>query len=149
MHMQELELIVQQVLSHAKLNVAPGPIAEMLVAGTQQYALSDYLARSDNPNLQLQDDRTQYNRAAIDLLLAYYRLELPPSLQNLLQMELDAGNAVREVSKGWPKENSIFIKFARAVNSDTPDWLEHREINSPHWWKAEIYDPRTGHLFAW
>lgn len=152
MNPADLDVAVQETLKglfDSSQTQIISSITDMLRSGTHQHALSNHLAAIDNPHLQLHDDRTRYDRAAVDLLVAYYRAQLPPSLEQLLQGELDAGNTVREVSIGWPKDSSVFMKFNRPVTATIPDWLEFREVNDPHWWKAEIYDPRTGHLFAW
>ena len=71
------------------------------------------------------------------------------TLAKLLNRELELGNEIVETSKGWPEEDTIIIfldKPFKVIHSF--DNIEYRNINDPHYWKAEYYDASTGHILA-
>jgi hypothetical protein len=76
---------------------------------------------------------------------------LHPSLQPLLAKELSVGNAVVETTMDWPQQGSIFIMLAfpfKASVSELPDQVIYRELNDPHYWKAEYLHSEVKHVLA-
>lgn len=66
---------------------------------------------------------------------------LHPALQALLAAELAAGNEVVETGQGWPDPDSVFVRLRRAFGAlpqPLPEGVSYRELNDPHWWKAEL-----------
>jgi len=70
-------------------------------------------------------------------------------LTKILNQELEFGNEIVETSKGWPEENTIivFLKkpFIKEYNLEN---TEYRNINDPHYWKAEYFDLSTKHVLV-
>ena len=65
-------------------------------------------------------------------------------LKNILDMELSAGNKICETYNGdWPFPNSIMIfldkPFITPIRRDISG-IEFRNVNDPHYWKAEYHD---------
>ena len=76
---------------------------------------------------------------------------LCPHLQPLLAAELDAGNEIVEVWRGWPHEQSIFLSLDQpflARPDVLPTGVEHRDVNDPHHWKAEYHCPAHQHVLV-
>jgi hypothetical protein len=77
--------------------------------------------------------------------------ELCPELRTLLESELAAGNQVAETSKGWPRPDSVFVMLAlpfRKRPGTLPAGVVYRDVNDPHWWKAQYHHEPTQHLLA-
>lgn len=75
---------------------------------------------------------------------------LSPELNDILQMELNAGNIIHETAVGGftdCADNHIFIwlkyPFKTEIKTDLIDTV-YREINDPHYWKSE-YTDMTNH----
>lgn len=72
-------------------------------------------------------------------------------LKEILDEEIRLGNRIFEVSEGWPKETTIMIVLEKEFLSPVArnlEGIEYRELNDPHYWKAEYYDKYTGHILA-
>jgi hypothetical protein len=124
-------------------------IAEMLLADADQYALGRHLTNLEQSSMGLPGNPPRCDRAARALLMAFHRLLLCPEMNAIIERELQNGNAILETYKGWPKDESVFVRLAKPVTSETPDGMDRRDVNDPHYWKAEIYDHRSGHVIAW
>ena len=62
-------------------------------------------------------------------------------LNQLLQEELSLGNSIQEEGPGWGKCVRL-VKLTHPFRTTViPHQLQLREINDPHYWKAEIEDP--------
>ena len=76
---------------------------------------------------------------------------LCPELRILLDAELAAGNRVVETFGGWPVAGAVFVMLAepfRKRSVTLPADVVFREINDPHWWKAEYDHEPTHHVLA-
>lgn len=76
---------------------------------------------------------------------------LCPELRTLLDAELAAGNQVVETHVGWPVDGAVFVMLGepfKATSAGLPDGVVRREINDPHWWKAEYDHEPTKHVLA-
>jgi hypothetical protein len=76
---------------------------------------------------------------------------LCPELQALLNAELAAGNAVVEYRTGLYAADAVLVLLAKAFRArprDLPAGVEYREVNDPHWWKAEYFRTATKHCIA-
>jgi hypothetical protein len=71
------------------------------------------------------------------------------ALKIILIQEIELGNEITETLKGWPDEQTIIIflkkTFARKYTLEN---VEYRNINDPHYWKAEYFDRATKHVLA-
>jgi hypothetical protein len=76
-------------------------------------------------------------------------LKFSDSLKIILDKELEKGDEVVETSNGWPDKNSIII-FLKGpfILTHKIESIEYREINDPHYWKAEYYDKNKKHILA-
>lgn len=68
-------------------------------------------------------------------------------LREILQVELKAGNKIAEAYEGdWPYPNSIMIflkkPFKTPIQRDL-EGIEFRNVNDPHYWKAEYADEKS------
>lgn len=124
-------------------------IAEMLLSDADQYALGRHLTNLENTSMGLPGNPPRCDRAARALIIAFHRLLLCPALNAIIESDLTHGNAILETSKGRPKHESVFVRFARPVTANTPGGMDRRDVNDPHYWRAEIYDHRSGHVIAW
>jgi hypothetical protein len=76
---------------------------------------------------------------------------LCPELQMILEAELAAGNTIAEASRGVGKPTAVHVALRRPFltqQSSVPPGVAYREINDPHWWKAEYEHSATGHLLV-
>jgi len=77
--------------------------------------------------------------------------ELNGELRKILELETSAGNEVVETHAGWPNPESIFVMLDKSFlvkHKDLAQGVIFREINDPHYWKAEfVYEPWT-HILA-
>ena len=70
-------------------------------------------------------------------------------LREILNNELALGNEITETAQGWPQSESIIIFLAQPFKAEYAlENTEYREINDPHYWKAEYEDKLTKHLLA-
>ena len=71
------------------------------------------------------------------------------TLKEILNREIDLGNEIIETSKGWPDGNAIIIFLKNPfVNEYEIINVEYRNIDDPHYWKAEYFDSSTKHILA-
>jgi len=124
-------------------------IVEMLLSDADQYALGRHLSRLEYSSMGLPGNPPRCDRAARVLLIAFHRFLLCPAMNDLIDSEIERGNAILETSKGWPNENSVFVRLASPVTTKTPTGMDRRDVNDPHYLQAEIYDHRSGHIIAW
>jgi len=76
-------------------------------------------------------------------------LKFSGSLKTILDKELENGNEIVETSNGWPNENSIIAFLKRPfILTYKSEPVEYRELNDPHYWKAEYYDKNKNHLLV-
>ena len=76
---------------------------------------------------------------------------LCPAIRALLDAELLAGNSVVECSMGLHGKGSVLALLAqpfRVRPATLPEGVEYREVNDPHWWKAEYFHTATKHCIA-
>lgn len=76
---------------------------------------------------------------------------LCPELRVLLEAELAAGNCVADTGPGLQGADSVIVVLGSAFRAQPkvlPPGVEYREINDPHWWKAEYFHPATRHVLA-
>ncbi|WP_299123197.1 hypothetical protein [uncultured Tenacibaculum sp.] len=72
---------------------------------------------------------------SMETILKY---EISPSIVTLLKAEIKTGNEVAEISKGWPKQNSVLIIMKKPfIKKYTINGLKYRHVNAPHYWKEE------------
>lgn len=69
---------------------------------------------------------------------------LSDGMKKILQLELEAGNEIKETYQGGFSEVTvdrvfIFLKYPFKDQYDVPG-ICYREINDPHYWKAEYDD---------
>jgi hypothetical protein len=71
-------------------------------------------------------------------------------LNALLAEELAAGNRVHQDGEGWGSFCRLVVlkQPFRTLASPLPAGLEHRVINDPHYWQAEVADTRTSEMLA-
>jgi hypothetical protein len=72
-------------------------------------------------------------------------------LRAILDMELAAGNTIAEVSRGSGKPDAVYVALQRPFQCQQlalPPSVAFREINDPHWWKAEYEHAATGDLLV-
>lgn len=71
-------------------------------------------------------------------------------LNRILLTELKRGNEVRETSKGWPQKTTIMVFMKRPFTQryHLYEGVKYRELNDPHYWKAEYFDKSTNHVLA-
>src|SRR5262245_22493946 len=77
--------------------------------------------------------------------------QLCPELREIMELEIEAGNEVVETHAGWPNAASIFVSLRRPflVKPHTlPSGVVFREVNDPHWWKAEYFHEPSAHILA-
>ncbi len=71
------------------------------------------------------------------------------TLKKILTQEVDLGNEIVETSKGWPDEKTIIIFLKRPfLEQYTFENVEFRNVDDPHYWKAEYVDHSTKHVLA-
>lgn len=75
---------------------------------------------------------------------------ISPHLTQILEAELANGNEVVETRKHYPGQDSIFVALKHPFAKVYPisAAIEFREINDPHYWKAEYEDVELKHLLA-
>jgi hypothetical protein len=76
---------------------------------------------------------------------------LCPELRAILDAELAAGNTIAEASRGAGKPNAVYVALRRPFltqQPSSPPGVVYREINDPHWWKAEYEHAATGDLLV-
>ncbi len=70
-------------------------------------------------------------------------------LTKILNQEVELGNEIVETSKGWPCEKTIIIILERPfMTHNTFENVEYRNVDDPHYWKAEYVDHSTKHVLA-
>jgi hypothetical protein len=70
-------------------------------------------------------------------------------LAELLAAELAAGNEIFETGSGWPRPESVLVSLAKPFltkPAPLPPGVVFREINDPHWWKAEYEHEPSGQM---
>lgn len=71
------------------------------------------------------------------------------TLTKILNQEIELGNEIVETSKGWPDENTIIILLKKPFTTEYQlDNIEYRNIEDPHYWKAEYFDNSKNHVLA-
>lgn len=78
--------------------------------------------------------------------------EFTGELKNILNLELEAKNKVSETYKGdWPYPHCkmVFLEycFLTPIRRNI-DGIEFRNINDPHYWKAEYYDSNSNQFLC-
>ncbi|MBL7804794.1 MAG: hypothetical protein JNL02_13720 [Saprospiraceae bacterium] len=63
--------------------------------------------------------------------------------------EMNRGNRIVEIARGWPETRTILVFLGQPFKDEYPAAsLEYHEIDDPHYWKSEYFDPATGHVLA-
>jgi hypothetical protein len=71
------------------------------------------------------------------------------TLTEILNQEVVLGNQIVETSKGWPDEKTIIIFLKRPfLEKYKFENVEFRNVDDPHYWKAEYVDHLTNHILA-
>jgi hypothetical protein len=83
-------------------------------------------------------------KAGMQMVNSNTIMKLEGKLKEILELELKAGNTVEETYEGdWPLPNSIIVflgkPFITPIQRNLPN-IEFRNINDPHYWKAEYSD---------
>lgn len=75
---------------------------------------------------------------------------LHPALQTILDAELRAGNFVRDASRNWPDEGSIFITLTHPFHQkyEVGDPVVYHEPGDPHYWTADYSCGTPTHVLA-
>ena len=75
---------------------------------------------------------------------------LRPELQEILDLELEAGNHVSQASRDWPDPESVFITLMHPFQKqyEVKDPVKYQEPNDPHYWKADYSCGRPVHVLA-
>ena len=71
------------------------------------------------------------------------------TLTEILSQEVELGNEIVETSKGWPEEKTIIIFLKKPFIAEYRlENVEYRNVDDPHYWKAEYVDHSTKHVLA-
>ena len=75
--------------------------------------------------------------------------KLSKEMSAILQAELIAGNVIHETYQGWVSEDHIFVflKYPFRNQYVLPGIL-YRDVDDPHYWKAEYDDDRNHQTIA-
>jgi hypothetical protein len=76
---------------------------------------------------------------------------LDPALKAILEKELGHGNVVFETWRGWPKPETICVSLRRPflmTHLPLPEGVAFREVNDPHYWKAEYWHEPSHHMLV-
>ncbi len=71
---------------------------------------------------------------------------LDAGLRRIMDAELAARNEVEDCVLGWGNPRAVLVLFRhpfRAKWEKLPDGVRYREVNDPHWWKAEYVHEET------
>ena len=120
-----------------------------LTTGSDAYAITKHLHHIERVSMGLPGNPERCDRVARQLIIRFHYLHLPQDLQSLIDAELQNGNHVAESKYGWPKAESVFLRLHSPVTTNLPERLVSRNVNDPHYWTTELYDPQSGHLLAW
>lgn len=74
-----------------------------------------------------------------------------PELRGLLAAELAAGNTVVEARTGMYGASAVLVLLSgpfRSRPARLPAGVEYRELNDPHWWKADYFHAATRDCLA-
>lgn len=74
---------------------------------------------------------------------------LHPALRGILEVELAAGNRIREVTTGNPDPDSVTVRLEEPFHhrkTMLPDGVRYTEVNDPHWWVGEFATANPRHL---
>jgi hypothetical protein len=77
--------------------------------------------------------------------------DLCPELRALVASELAAGNTIVEWGPSLYGHGGVLVLLAkpfRHAPPSLPDGVVFREINDPHWWKAEYFHIATNDCVA-
>ncbi|HNV74143.1 MAG: hypothetical protein IPF87_05320 [Gemmatimonadetes bacterium] len=77
--------------------------------------------------------------------------DLHPALRLLLDVELAAGNAIREVGRDFPVPGSLVVQLREPFRQKPvvlPDGVTHLAVNDPHWWMDEYRAGDPPHLLV-
>ncbi len=77
--------------------------------------------------------------------------QLCPELRSLAAAELAAGNDVVDSGTGLYGPETVLVQLRKdfqAPPAQLPPGVRYREVNDPHWWKAEYFHAPTGHCLV-
>lgn len=71
-------------------------------------------------------------------------------LKSILDNEIRLGNEINETAKDWPYKNgiSVFLRQPFKEYYHLFPGIEYKDINDPHYWKAQYFDSATNHLLT-
>lgn len=70
-------------------------------------------------------------------------------LTSIVREELEKGNRIVETASGWPRPETIMVFLEKPFIGDYRHLpLTYTDVDDPHYWKAEYYDERSGHILA-
>ena len=92
--------------------------------------------------------RPKQNSDAVTMVDEEHIVALDSALQLILQTELAKGNEVVETWRGWPEPESVGVALGRPFRVDhvLPTGVVFRNVDDPHWWKAEYAHEPSCHL---
>jgi hypothetical protein len=76
---------------------------------------------------------------------------IDPALRPILEKEMARGNVVFETWRGWPKPETVCVAFTRPFAEPSlplPRHVVFREVNDPHYWKAEYWHEPSHHMLV-
>jgi hypothetical protein len=70
-------------------------------------------------------------------------------LKEILNNEITFGNEIVETSRGWPEKDTIIVFLKKPfIKNYKVENVDYRNIDDPHWWKAEYFDNSSKHILA-
>lgn len=78
--------------------------------------------------------------------------QLHPDLRAILEVELAAGNRIREIRTDMPDPDSIAVRLEEPFHhrrTALPKGVVYTELNDPHWWVAEFAVGNPRHLLIY
>ena len=138
-----MKLMLEFAFNNLELDRAEAVLPEDSPGCAELFAGKSFVVRNGRATLT----RAQWLEARDGPNLA----ALHPALRSLLDREIAAGNEVRETGRGWPDQDSVFVRLRhafRAAPSSPPEGVAFREINDPHWWMAEFATEAPRHLLV-
>ena len=77
--------------------------------------------------------------------------QLNIELRKILDEEIDAGNEVVETNAGWPTKEGVVVVLKSPFfvqRAKLAEGRSDREVNDPHYWKAEFAHEPSSHILA-
>lgn len=78
--------------------------------------------------------------------------EFHPVLRGLLEAEIAAGNAIREIGRDWPAKGSVLVRLWDPFHiqpAEAPSGATYLAVKDPHWWMDEYSAGQPPHLLIY